>query len=340
MTSDVHSLGYIRVQVSDPVAWRTFAFDVIGFAEGTGAPDGALRLRVDERPYRIELVPGGTDRVLAAGWEVRDHLALRRVAEALEAHGTPVKELDEAACAARGVQAGLAAEDPGGTPLEFFCGPALDHSPVVTPFAARFVTEGLGLGHVVVPVREADAAYAFYTDVLGFLPRGRMAVPLPPEAGGPLMVRFLSTSRRHHTLAVMGVPEAEPPGLVHLMVELETLDDVGRALDRVTAHGVPLSSTLGRHTNDKMVSFYVRTPGGWDLEVGCEGMLVDESDYVAEEITADSYWGHDWSVGRRGAADQQDSAGQQDAAGQQVSAGQQDAAGQRAGQQGQGLTWT
>ncbi|BDT99842.1 hypothetical protein IFM12276_28710 [Nocardia sputorum] len=53
--------------------------------------------------------------------------------------------------------------------------------------------------------------------------------------------------------------------------------------------GCPLSSTLGRHTNDKMISFYVRPPGGWDLEYGTEGMLVDESTYSAEEITADSY---------------------------------------------------
>ncbi|MEU0486272.1 hypothetical protein ABZ260_44820, partial [Streptosporangium sp. NPDC006013] len=64
--------------------------------------------------------------------------------------------------------------------------------------------------------------------------------------------------------------------------------------DRVTAGGYHISSTLGRHTNDKMVSFYVRTPGRWDLEVGCEGMLVDETSYTAEEITADSYWGHKW----------------------------------------------
>ncbi len=68
----------------------------------------------------------------------------------------------------------------------------------------------------------------------------------------------------------------------------------GTVLDRVNAEGFQLSSTLGRHTNDKMISFYVRTPGGWDLEVGCEGMVVDQDDYTAEEITADSYWGHQW----------------------------------------------
>ena len=55
-----------------------------------------------------------------------------------------------------------------------------------------------------------------------------------------------------------------------------------------------MSSTLGRHTNDKMVSFYVRAPGDWDIEFGTDGMRVDETYYTAEEITADSYWGHQW----------------------------------------------
>ncbi len=79
------------------------------------------------------------------------------------------------------------------------------------------------------------------------------------------------------------------------MVEVDSLDTVGQALDRVNAEGFALSSTLGRHTNDKMVSFYVRAPGDWDIEFGTEGMRVDEMYYTAEEITADSYWGgHQW----------------------------------------------
>ena len=78
------------------------------------------------------------------------------------------------------------------------------------------------------------------------------------------------------------------------MVEVDTLDAVGQALDRISSDGFQLSSTLGRHTNDKMVSFYVRAPGDWDIEFGTEGMRVDENYYTAEEITADSYWGHKW----------------------------------------------
>ncbi|GLY65457.1 VOC family protein [Amycolatopsis taiwanensis] len=293
---DISSLGYVRVRASDMDAWRKFAFSTIGFAEGTGPEAGALYLRMDERPGRIVILPGDTDRVEAVGWEVRDHLALQRVQATIEAAGIGTKPLTLDEAEARRVEAGIAFEAPGGTPVEIFHGPALDHSPIATPYGNRFVTGKLGAGHVVVPVNDLDGAYRFYADTLGFLPRGAFRLPAPPEAG-PVRLRFLGVNARHHSLALIPSPELKAPALVHIMVECETLDEVGRALDRVTSAGYHLSSTLGRHTNDKMVSFYVRTPGGWDLEVGCEGIHVDENAYTAEEITADSYWGHQWDFG-------------------------------------------
>ena len=55
------------------------------------------------------------------------------------------------------------------------------------------------------------------------------------------------------------------------MIEVAALDDVGRAMDRCTRRGAPMSATLGRHANDLMVSFYVATPGGFDIEYGTDG---------------------------------------------------------------------
>ncbi|MEV0029915.1 VOC family protein [Nocardia sp. NPDC050793] len=290
----ISSLGYVKVAVSDPHAWRTFAFDVMGFAEGSGPDPDAIYLRMDERGARLVLVPGDTDKVVAVGWEVRDHRALAAARDAVLAAGIEVTTLSVEEADARRVEEAIAFTDPAGTPVEVFHGPVLDHSPVVTRHGNRFVTEGLGLGHVVLPVPDLDVAFRFYTDVLGFLPRGAFRLPTPPEYG-PMRVRFLGVNQRHHSLALIPSGGKEGSGLVHIMVEVDALDDVGRALDRVGKAGYHLSSTLGRHTNDKMISFYVRTPGGWDLEFGTEGLLVDESTYTAEEITADSYWGHDWS---------------------------------------------
>jgi 2,3-dihydroxybiphenyl 1,2-dioxygenase len=249
---------------------------------------------MDERAARIVVVPGETDEVVTIGWEVRDRPALLRVQETLQSAGVAVKPLSQDEADARRVEEVITFQDPTGATVEVFHGAVLDHSPVVTPFGARFVTGAQGMGHVVLPATDPNAAFDFYTDVLGFLSRGAWRVPAPPEHG-PVRIRFLGVNERHHSLAICPSTRGGAPGLIHVMVEVDSLDAVGQALDRVARDGFTLSSTLGRHTNDKMVSFYVRAPGGWDIEFGTDGMRVDETYYTAEEITADSYWGHRWT---------------------------------------------
>ncbi|WP_025734974.1 biphenyl-2,3-diol 1,2-dioxygenase [Mycobacterium genavense] len=298
--TDLKSLGYITISTKDIDRWRRFAFGVLGFAEGSGPDESALYLRMDERAARLIVVPGETDRVLTVGWEVRDHPALQRVKATLDGAGVPFKQLSIDEAEARRVEEVITFDDTAGITLEVFHGAVLDHSPVVTPFGARFVTGDQGMGHVVVPAMDPNAMFDFYTDILGFRSRGAFRVPLPKEFG-PVRVRFLGINQRHHSMAIVPAAHMRDPRLVHIMVEVDTLDAVGQALDRVNAEGFQLSSTLGRHTNDKMISFYVRAPGDWDIEFGTDGMRVDETYYTAEEITADSYWGHQW-VGEMPAA--------------------------------------
>ncbi|MFI6517681.1 VOC family protein [Spirillospora sp. NPDC050679] len=290
----IRSLGYLRVQTRHLERWRELTVGALGFAEGSGPDPEGLYLRMDERRHRLAVLPGDADRVLAVGWEVRDRYALAAVREAVDKAGTPVEVLPPRAAAERDAEEVIAFRDPAGTPVEVFFGPVLDHSPVRTGLAQTFVTGAQGMGHVVLPTPRAGETVAFYEQVLGFLPRGAVKISgSDPDA--PRRVRFMGVNRRHHSLAVCPAPRDGDPGLVHLMVEVDSLDAVGRALDNVARDGFSVSSTLGRHTNDKMISFYVRAPGGWDLEYGTDGMLVDEGSYTAEEITADSYWGHDWS---------------------------------------------
>jgi len=298
--SDLKSLGYITISTADIDRWRQFAFGILGFAEGKGPDESALYLRMDERAARLIVVPGETDRVLTIGWEVRDRPALQRVKSALDVAGVPFKQLSVDEVETRRVEEAITFEDPAGNAIEVFHGAVLDHSPVITPFGARFVTADQGLGHVVVPATDPNGLFDFYTEILGFRSRGTFRVPLPKEFG-PVRVRFLGVNERHHSLAIVPAAHQRDPRLVHIMVEVDTIDAVGRALDRINSEGFQLSSTLGRHTNDKMISFYVRAPGDWDIEFGTDGMRVDESYYTAEEITADSYWGHQW-VGEMPAA--------------------------------------
>lgn len=88
-------------------------------------------------------------------------------------------------------------------------------------------------------------------------------------------------------------PSSRPTLRGHIMLEVEKLDDVGRALERVRKREAPLSATLGRHVDDQPVSFCVKSPGGFDVEHGCEGLQVDDDRWVARESAAVSSWGHD-----------------------------------------------
>jgi 3,4-dihydroxy-9,10-secoandrosta-1,3,5(10)-triene-9,17-dione 4,5-dioxygenase len=297
MTS-VASLGYLRIESADVAAWREFGVRMLGLVEGRGPNPDALYLRMDDFPARLVILPGERDRLLASGWEVAGAGELAGIARALDEAGVAVKTATTEELAERRVGQMLRFDDPSGNALEVFCGAALEHRPAVSPYGNRFLTGPLGMGHVVLPVSDGEASLRFYTDVLGFRLRDsmRMAPELfgQPAGGPPLWLRFLGCNPRHHSLALAPFPA--PAGIVHLMIEVAALDDVGRAMDRCTRRGARMSATLGRHANDLMVSFYVATPGGFDIEYGTDGRLVDEATWVSRETTAISLWGHQFAA--------------------------------------------
>jgi len=294
----IRSLGYLRISATDTGAWREFGVRVLGMVEGRGPEEGAVYLRMDDFPARLIVVPGESDRLLASGWEVKDPAALAAVAGALADAGVPVKVGTAEELATRRVSGLLRFEDPAGHGVEVFCGAALEARPAVSPFGNRFVTGDMGMGHVVLPVPAGStAAYEFYTEVLGFRLRDSMRMPGEylglPAGSPPVWFRFLGCNPRHHSLALVPMPSGQE--IIHLMVEVAALDDVGRALDRCGKRGAPVAATLGRHANDLMVSFYVKTPGGFDIEYGFDGLVVDEATWISRETTAISFWGHNFT---------------------------------------------
>jgi len=293
----IRSLGYLRLSSTDVGAWREFGVKVLGMVEGRGPEEGALYLRMDDFPARLVILPGPAERILSTGWEVADDAALGSVAARLEEAGVPVKHGTHEECAQRRVARLLHVTDPAGNALEIFCRASLDTRPFVSAAGVRFVTGNMGVGHAVLPGTSDDAALTFYTEVLGF--RLRDSMRLAPELfgkppGEPLFMRFLGVNARHHSLALAPFP-AEP-GIVHLMIEVSSLDEVCRALDRASRRGAPVSASLGRHANDFMVSFYVRAPGGFDIEYGTDGLRVDDATWISRETTAISLWGHQWAA--------------------------------------------
>jgi 3,4-dihydroxy-9,10-secoandrosta-1,3,5(10)-triene-9,17-dione 4,5-dioxygenase len=297
----IRSLGYLRIEATDMAAWREYGLKVLGMIEGKGADPEALYLRMDDFPARLVIFPGERDRLAQAGWEVANEGELAEIAAALDTAGVAVEKASDADLADRRVNGLIRFDDPSGNTLEIFHGAALEHRRVVSPYGHTFVTGEQGLGHVVLSTRDDEEALHFYRDVLGFKLRDSMRLPPQlvgrPADGPPAWLRFFGCNPRHHSLAFLPMPT--PSGIVHLMIEVGNADDVGLAMDRAARRKVPMSATLGRHVNDLMLSFYMKTPGGFDVEFGTEGRQVEDETWIARESTAVSLWGHDFSVGGR-----------------------------------------
>ena len=83
---DVKALGYVVAESTDPTRWTRFGTDVLGamvFAEA----DGGVRLKIDDRPFRILVRQGTHDRYVASGWEVAHEQAFEEAIAELETAG-------------------------------------------------------------------------------------------------------------------------------------------------------------------------------------------------------------------------------------------------------------
>ncbi|MBT5107981.1 MAG: VOC family protein [Rhodospirillaceae bacterium] len=118
------------------------------------------------------------------------------------------------------------------------------------------------VGHVVLKMRDLDAAKHFYRDILG------MKIATEREFG--VFFRF---NDYHHDIAVFkvddeaGSPEKNQVGLAHVALVADNLDTVKAIYKRLKAHDVPVDRTRD-HGCTKSV--YFKDPEGNEIEVYCE----------------------------------------------------------------------
>lgn len=274
----ITSLGYVRLEAPDIAAWKTFGEDFLGMMRVDGTDPESLYFRIDHYPPRLVVTPAEEPALGALGFEVLNERDLVQVVSSVENEGIKVTAGTEAECAERRVTGFARFLDPGGNPVELFYGPVLDHVRVRTPLVSGFVTGDMGMGHVIVTAEDVKTEFDFYQRVLGFIER---------NTAGPTY--FMGCNPRHHTFGI--APRPGPGTLVHIMVEVATIDDVGLALDRAADLNIPMMNTLGKHTNDQMLSFYVYSPELYAIECGWQGLRVmtEEPTY---EITEGALWGH------------------------------------------------
>lgn len=285
----VRELGYVVIGAQRVADWRPFAEEVLGMATAIG-PGDSLYLKMDERDFRLAVVPCERDCLIASGWAVPSSEAYVDLKKSLGERGVAMTDGSGEERQLRRVQDFFWFLDPAGNRVEIFWGPICEFRQFISPIGVPgFVTGELGLGHVVLPALDVETCYRFWHENLGF---GLSDILAMDFGGQSVKLRFMHCgNKRQHSLALAGMPS--PAGLIHMCVELPSLKDVGLALDRVMRSKVQLVMTLGQHVNDDAVSFYFMAPGGaFFFEIGWQGVLKDWDRHTVFETTLPSYWGH------------------------------------------------
>lgn len=287
MAGAVSQLGYIGFEVSDLEAWEFFATRILGVKIADRYDDGGFSLWWDDHYHRVFVTPGDLDDLALIGFECANEADLDATAESLRAAGHEVVAGTPEECATRRVARLYKFQEIGGNPAEIYCGPQM----AAEPFSSELVPSGFvgdeqGLGHLVVRVKDRDEGERWYIDVLGFKLSDHIVCDIH---GFEVDIAFLHVNPRHHSIAL---GTTMPKRMHHIMWQVGTIDDVGAAFDRCTDNRVKIMQTIGRHPNDKMISFYALTPSGFEFEFGTGARSVDDETWEPTTYDHISEWGH------------------------------------------------
>jgi 2,3-dihydroxybiphenyl 1,2-dioxygenase len=283
-------LAYLVLEVPEPGSLDGVFADVVGLAPGEPTAPGVRTWRNDRRAHRLIIRPGPANDAVAVGFEAVDLEAFEDTLARLRAAGLRLTE-DEREADHRRVTRLVRTRAPWGTDAEIVLAPADAPAPFSSALVrGGFLTDGVGFGHVVFATTAFDESAAFLTDGLGFGQSDWLETEI--AEGITLEVRFYHCNARHHTVALARAPFDLPQVLHHVMFETNERDDVGIAFDRVWASDLGIPNGLGRHDNDGMFSFYLRTPAGFQVEVGHGARVITEDWNENRAYDSISAWGH------------------------------------------------
>src|SRR5258708_3471781 len=279
----LQALGYVGVATRNLDDWTGFATSFLGMqlADHSRA---TRAFRMDDRKQRLVIQDGDGEGPAFYGWETASAAALDAVAAGLERAGVQIARGWGARADEGRVKDLIVFADPAGNRVEIFHGAESTTEPF-TPgrSISGFRTGALGMGHAVLTAERIDELIQFYRDVLGFRPTDYILKPFKAY--------FFHINPRHHSLAFI---DTGKNGIHHLMVELCYLDDVGQGYDIALGKPEMIGTTLGRHVNDYVTSFYSWSPSKFLVEYGWGRRSVEPGNWTPHQRTeGPSLWGHD-----------------------------------------------
>lgn len=285
-------LGYIVIETDRFADWRRFGRDAIGMHLDDGIAD-VLRFRLDDNECRFLLQRGPAEDVTALGWELDDHDSFDTVLSRVHRHGVPYSEGTAEEVALRGVERMVRFPGPNGLCQEIFTRAKIAAAPLNLGVSGGFVTGAAGMGHVAILSKQPHQMRGYYNTVFD----ARLSDYIDETISGlKFKIRFLRVNERHHSVAIASVNRL-PINMIrtriqHLNIQVTDLEDMTESYQRIKELGFDIALGVGQHTNDRELSYYSKTPSGFEWEVGWNPVVVDEATWEPTTYQGISIWGH------------------------------------------------
>lgn len=282
----IQEIMQVGVGMPERQAFARFAHDILGFPT-TDSPEGTVTyMRVDGYPYRLAARTAPEPVLNYLAFDVGGPDALAEWKTALAAKNIDWRAGSREEIRERQVADFIELKDPDGHPL------ALAHGFETAREPVRYTRElnVTGLGHVLLTVKDTQRSHDFYSAVLGFRLSDWICID------DQIRLCFLRCNERHHSIAFAPCMPGKSPRLQHVMLEVESLDDVMRSYHFLRNRKAPIGMGPGRHPNCQTIHVYVQTPGGFAVEFGWGHRRLDDDAHqpiVYPSGTPVDIWGGD-----------------------------------------------
>jgi 2,3-dihydroxy-p-cumate/2,3-dihydroxybenzoate 3,4-dioxygenase len=246
-------LGYIALGVTNLERSVTFYRDVVGL-ELIGVEEGKMAfLRCDADHHNIVLYASASPSVRRFCFQMESPVDLDKAEQSLAALGVELTEVDSTET--RLLQQGRTVRFrvPGSQlPIELYC-------EMQSPPAAFVptVADIVGLGHIVleINVKEWQSTVAWMLANANFR--------LSDQVDGYVSFLRCFPNPVHHSLGIGRAPRTH---LHHFNFMVRSIDDIGRAVNRLRKAGAPIVFGPGRHVASTSIFLYFLDPDGMTVE--------------------------------------------------------------------------
>jgi len=288
---NVHT-GYAVITTRKLDEWKRFGRDALGLHMDERGP-GIVTFRVDDHERRLIVRVGDSEDYASLGLQVTSRAALDEVLRRLKARGVAVSEHGGTEAELRGVDRFWSFTGPKRQTIELFETARTTAEPLELGMSG-FLTGEAGLFHVAITSKDPDRMIDFWQEIFD----ARLSDKIEETMSGvDMLITFLRLNERHHSIAVARTKGLKldpiPTKIQHMAFQVGEMDDVTRAFERCRSMGYEIAMSMGQHTNDREVSFYVVSPSGFEVEIGWNPLVVNEDEWDPETVhQGTSIWGH------------------------------------------------